>query len=110
MKKGKIETYGTSLRLKNKFGAGYRITTLATPATIPAVQGFFEENLGLKASGIAQTFVEYNVPRPLLPQLPTFFEKLEQIQEKLGISDIQLSMTTLEEVFLTVAGLHGPDD
>jgi hypothetical protein len=52
--------------------------------------------------------LEYNIPRDLLPKLPKFFKKLEK-DEKLDILDIQLSMTTLEEVFLTVAGLYEYD-
>ena len=106
MKKGQLEAYGTSLRLKNKFGAGYRVTILADPAKIPDVNAFVEQSIGLKPVGGGANFVEFNIPRNLLNDLPAFFEKFEQIKDSLHITDIQLSMTTLEEVFLHVAGVH----
>ena len=36
-------------------------------------------------------------------QLITFLKQLEQDQERLGVTDVQLSLTSLEEVFLTIA-------
>jgi hypothetical protein len=106
MKKGVIEAFGTSLRLKNKFGAGYRITVLAEERSVDDVSAFLSSNLALEPAGRGATFVDFNIPRPMLKDLPQFFEKLEDVKEKLGILDVQLSMTTLEEVFLTIAGMH----
>lgn len=103
MKQGRLECAGTSLHLKNKFGAGYRVTILHEPNTKQKVIEFFKEKLKLDPAGGGDNFVEYNIPRPDLPKLPEFFSDLELHAEKLHISDIQLSMTTLEEVFLKIA-------
>ena len=45
-------------------------------------------------------------PRPLPPSLPSlqgFFKELKEAKSDLGIVDIQLSLSTLEEVFLNIA-------
>ncbi len=41
-------------------------------------------------------------------QLIAFLKQLEQDQERLGVTDVQLSLTSLEEVFLTIARKVGP--
>eukprot|EP01117_Protostelium_nocturnum_P005789 TRINITY_DN2086_c0_g1_i1.p1 TRINITY_DN2086_c0_g1~~TRINITY_DN2086_c0_g1_i1.p1 ORF type:complete len:977 (-),score=310.06 TRINITY_DN2086_c0_g1_i1:119-3049(-) len=43
------------------------------------------------------------IPRESTPQLIPFFKTLQEEKENLGILDIQLGLTTLEEVFLTIA-------
>ena len=63
-----------------------------------------------KPSGTGDTFLEYNIPRDFVPKLPDFFKRFEEKKEELKVNDIQLSMTTLEEVFLTVAGLYEFDE
>ena len=35
--------------------------------------------------------------------LQGFFERLQDRKEKLGIADVQISLTTLDEVFLNIA-------
>eukprot|EP01116_Phalansterium_solitarium_P019772 TRINITY_DN564_c0_g1_i1.p1 TRINITY_DN564_c0_g1~~TRINITY_DN564_c0_g1_i1.p1 ORF type:complete len:832 (+),score=308.60 TRINITY_DN564_c0_g1_i1:104-2599(+) len=105
MKKGRLEVFGSSLRLKNKFGAGYRISVLGQPDYIPMVIDFFAKNLGVTPEGGGSGFVDFGISRPLLPQLPEFFAALEAEAKNLRISDVQISMTTLEEVFLKIAGM-----
>eukprot|EP01132_Coremiostelium_polycephalum_P010315 gene10315-12659_t len=107
MKKGKLVCLGSSLRLKNKFGAGYRIVVLTDPTNPNGHQDiikFFEINLSVAPSSTSVGLLEFNVPREQLPNLVSFFEKIELSRQLLQIRDLQISMTTLEEVFLTIAG------
>jgi hypothetical protein len=50
-----------------------------------------------------QSVSTFKIPLTFSDVLPSFFENLEAMKKKLGIRDFQLSMTTLEEVFLKVA-------
>ena len=50
-----------------------------------------------------RAYLEFLIPQSLAPQLPGFLRELEAQSRDLGISDIQLSLTSLEEVFLTIA-------
>ncbi|EFA83624.1 hypothetical protein PPL_02690 [Heterostelium album PN500] len=107
MKKGKLVCLGTSLRLKNKFGAGYRLVALIDPTKMNAADDvikFFEMHLSIRPIVQSIGSLEYNVPREQLNGLMSFFEKLEHARSMLPIIDVQISMTTLEEVFLTIAG------
>jgi len=42
----------------------------------------------------------------MFSKLPEFFEQLEENQKNFGIEHIQLSMTTLEEVFIHISELE----
>ncbi len=101
MKHGRIECVGSSIRLKNKFGTGYRATIMTDKKN--RVCKFFQEKLNLEPVSTGDILVEFNIPRSALTQMPQFFEELEEKKEKLHITDLQLSMTTLEEVFLKIA-------
>ena len=50
-----------------------------------------------------RAYLEFLIPQSLGPQLPAFLRELEARSRELGISDVQLSLTSLEEVFLTIA-------
>ncbi|GAM20834.1 hypothetical protein SAMD00019534_040090 [Acytostelium subglobosum LB1] len=107
MKKGKLVCLGSSLRLKNKFGAGYRLVALLDLNRLDRTEDvirFFEMHLDVKPATSAIGTLEFNVPREKQQALIAFFEKLEHAREILPIRDVQISMTTLEEVFLHIAG------
>jgi hypothetical protein len=70
----------------------------------------FVFGIELQPAGKGEGFIDYNVPRPKLQALPEFFKELEEREEELGITDIQLSMTSLEEVFLSISGLYEFDE
>uniref|UniRef100_A0A0D3A9X6 ABC transporter domain-containing protein n=1 Tax=Brassica oleracea var. oleracea TaxID=109376 RepID=A0A0D3A9X6_BRAOL len=83
MAKGRLRCIGTSIRLKSRFGTGF-ITTVS-----------FLEN---KNNGAG------NSPEPLKRFFKKgFFEELQYREYEFGISDIQLGLATLEEVFLNIA-------
>ena len=50
-----------------------------------------------------RAYVQFLVPRALEPRLPGFLEALEQSAPQLGVTDIQIALSQLEEVFLRVA-------
>merc|ERR1712146_874818 len=117
MRKGQIGVIGTSLSLKNKFGAGYSISALVRSGMKDSVKQFFAKHLnGLEpeASGSNPTTgdetLDYVVPRKDLPLLPAFFAAYERDGRDAGIADLQLSMSTLEEVFLRVGDEYAYDD
>eukprot|EP01088_Endostelium_zonatum_P016705 TRINITY_DN4623_c0_g1_i1.p1 TRINITY_DN4623_c0_g1~~TRINITY_DN4623_c0_g1_i1.p1 ORF type:complete len:965 (+),score=237.77 TRINITY_DN4623_c0_g1_i1:83-2977(+) len=103
MAKGKLKCLGTSLHLKNKFGAGYTVTVGSRNLT--KTIEFFKENLKtvqIEAEPIGN-FVGLKIGREENLKLPAFFEQLEEERESLGVFDLQISLTTLEEVFLSIA-------
>lgn len=56
------------------------------------------------SSDIVSGYLSFAIPRNATDQMVEFFQKLQSRMEELFISDCQLSITTLEEVFLTIAG------
>ena len=64
---------------------------------------FFTEKLQVESAGGGENFLDFNIPRSVLEKLPEFFAELERKAEKLGVSDVQLSLTTLESVFLKIS-------
>ncbi|MCL7043833.1 hypothetical protein MKW94_026562 [Papaver nudicaule] len=102
--KGKLRCIGTSIRLKSRFGTGLIATVSfaeSTSSQIPvnggashheAVKQFFKHHLDVVPKEEKKLFLTYN-----------FFDELEDKKYEFGIADIQLGLTTLEEVFLNIA-------
>jgi ABC-type multidrug transport system ATPase subunit len=117
MARGKLRCIGTPIHLKTKFGAGYLVNVsvrredgLQQPGEAAreelrrtGVKNFFQEQLDLVPSDENKAYITYTVPRERESQLPGFFKLLEDRKAELGISDLQLGLTTLEEVFLTIS-------
>ncbi|KAK1298423.1 ABC transporter A family member 2 [Acorus calamus] len=120
MAKGKLRCIGTSIRLKSKFGTGY-ITNVSflgnTPGQTPnnysngipnephlePVKEFFKNRLGVVPKEENKAFLTFVIPHEKEGLLTEFFAELQDRERELGISDIQLGLTTLEEVFLNIA-------
>ncbi|KVH98695.1 ABC transporter A family member 2-like [Cynara cardunculus var. scolymus] len=115
MTKGRLSCIGNSIRLKSRFGTGYiaNISFLGN-ATVSRedvtaathheeVKLFFKERLDVLAKEENKSFLTFVIPHDKEGLLTKFFEELENRAEEFGISDIQLSLTTLEEVFLNIA-------
>ena len=125
--KGRLRCFGSSLRLKTKFGTGYRIATSVVPSATStnelaklasmgrsashdelssrseAVQAFFSRNLGIAPSEVGRVYTTFTVPRAMEATLGAFLQMLQDNKRALGITDIQMSQTTLEQVFLRIA-------
>jgi ABC-type multidrug transport system ATPase subunit len=121
--KGRLRCLGSSLRLKNKFGAGYRISaSVAQPAAPAAGQpeqlalsaeppaadnskllAFFKEQLGVVPAEAGRVYSTFTIPRAMEERLPAFLQALLKSRGALGLTDVQVSQTTLEQVFLLIA-------
>uniref|UniRef100_J3MSS8 ABC transporter domain-containing protein n=1 Tax=Oryza brachyantha TaxID=4533 RepID=J3MSS8_ORYBR len=121
MAKGKLRCIGTSIRLKSKFGTGYIANVnfsgnghtqspnvngnaeVPVNPNIEAVKLFFKERLDVDPKEESRTFLTFVIPHQKEPLLTGFFGELQDREREFGISDIQLGLTTLEEVFLNIA-------
>ncbi|KAF9671485.1 hypothetical protein SADUNF_Sadunf12G0052600 [Salix dunnii] len=118
MAKGRLRCIGNSIRLKSKFGTGF-IANVSfsdknggqTPARMPvqtsvhheAVKKFFKYHLDVTPTEEAKSFLTFVIPHDKERVLTNFFAELQERQGEFCISDIQLGLATLEEVFLNIA-------
>lgn len=120
MAKGRLRCIGTSIRLKSRFGTGY-ITNVSflgsTPGQTPNPHGIevpsesqhepvkqlFKRHLDVEPKEENKAFLTFVIPHEKEGLLTRFFAELQDNERELGISDIQLGLTTLEEVFLNIA-------
>ncbi|MCD7455438.1 ATP-binding cassette sub- A member 2 [Datura stramonium] len=117
MAKGRLRCIGTSIRLKSKFGTGFianvsfsggtngtpeRKDTLSTSKP-EAVKQFFKSRLEVVPKEENKSFLTFIIPHDKEKLLTDFFAELQDREKEFGISDIQLGLTTLEEVFLNIA-------
>ncbi|XP_062168317.1 ABC transporter A family member 2-like isoform X2 [Alnus glutinosa] len=123
MAKGRLRCIGTSIRLKSRFGTGFiaNVSFLGsnngqTPQTHSpphgaaastihheAVKQFFKDRLDIVPKEENKAFLTFVIPHDREKLLTKFFEELQDRENEFGISDIQLGLTTLEEVFLNIA-------
>ncbi|CAH2043967.1 unnamed protein product [Thlaspi arvense] len=110
MAKGRLRCIGTSIRLKSRFGTGF-ITTVsfienknddAKTSTEP-LKSFFKERLKAEPIEDKKAFMTFVIPHDKEKLLTRFFEELQEREHEFGISDIQIGLATLEEVFLNIA-------
>lgn len=117
MAKGRLRCIGTSIRLKSQFGTGFianvsfsetnqgTSTGLDTATTMfhEAVKQFFNYNLNVIPKEENKSFLTFVIPHDKEKLLTNFFAELEDRKSEFGIADVQLGLTTLEEVFLNIA-------
>ncbi|KAK3035661.1 hypothetical protein RJ639_032533, partial [Escallonia herrerae] len=116
MAKGRLRCIGTSIRLKSRFGTGFIANVSFTGASngrptredaSPTVhhedvKQFFKTSR-CSTKGGEQAFLTFVIPHDKERILTNFFAELQDRQNEFGIADIQLGLTTLEEVFLNIA-------
>lgn len=104
MARGKIRAFGSSIRLKQKFGSGYQISLSLDKDKLDAINDFMKSEFGVGSpTDVKGTYVTYTLPKSLEDNLHASLSVLEQNKEKFGLSDVQIHMTSLEEVFLNIA-------
>ncbi|GAB2248821.1 hypothetical protein Droror1_Dr00012180 [Drosera rotundifolia] len=110
MARGRLRCVGTSIRLKSKFGTGFIANVSfrsnadgAGSNYMEATKKFFKDHLDVNPKEENNAFLTYVIPREREGALKIFFTELQDRETELGISDIQLGLTTLEEVFLNIA-------
>ncbi|XP_075983489.1 cholesterol transporter ABCA5-like isoform X2 [Anticarsia gemmatalis] len=108
--KGRVRCAGTSLFLKNKFGIGYHLTLVLDGACrehqiTRLVRGHVPRAEKARRHGRELSYI---LPHYAVHLFPPLFNAIEhEIKEKtnrLGITSYGVSMTTLEEVFLSLEG------
>jgi len=116
MARGRIRCIGTPIRLKTRFGAGYVVNvsvrtehSTQDPGHLAEeeqrrtqVKQFFKEQLDVEPKEESRAYTTFVIPRERESQLPDFFRLLEHRKTQLGVTDLQMGLTTLEEVFLTI--------
>ncbi|XP_024013479.1 LOW QUALITY PROTEIN: ABC transporter A family member 2 [Eutrema salsugineum] len=121
MAKGRLRCIGTSIRLKSRFGTGFiaNISFVesnnqenngnnhngeagAADSREP-VKKFFKDHLSVKPIEENKAFMTFVIPHDKENLLTGFFAELQDRETEFGISDIQLGLATLEEVFLNIA-------
>ncbi len=122
MSRGKIQALGSSIRLKQKFGTGYRLTVFfekskegagnhagnVVGSTLDAREPACTELIHARIPGaafrvVAPGLVEYDLPRSARSVMPALFKDLRSRRSELGIVDTSISLATLEEVFLNLS-------
>ena len=71
--------------------------------THPTTNHPLQAQLGLSPSEERGGYVQYLVPREREGALPGALRELERRAGEMGVGDVQISLTTLEEVFLNIA-------
>ncbi|XP_073948704.1 LOW QUALITY PROTEIN: cholesterol transporter ABCA5-like [Choristoneura fumiferana] len=108
--KGRVRCAGTSLFLKNKFGIGYHLTLVLDGACrehqiTRLVRGHVPRAEKARRHGRELSYI---LPHYAVHLFPPLFQAIEhEIKDKtnrLGITSYGVSMTTLEEVFLSLEG------
>ncbi|KAK7281814.1 hypothetical protein RIF29_10111 [Crotalaria pallida] len=117
MAKGRLRCIGTSIRLKSRFGSGFIANisfsgnnvdhNLANGDAIAtthreAVKQFFKDRLDVVPNEENNNFLTFVIPHDRDGILTDFFAELQDREEEFGITDIQLGLTTLEEVFMNI--------
>ncbi|EQC39389.1 hypothetical protein SDRG_03591 [Saprolegnia diclina VS20] len=105
MAEGQLRCVGSSLFLKNRYGAGYnfalvRTETCDTTALIAFVQSHIPVAKVLSNVG---TEMSFQLPLDHAPSFAAMFADLEAQSSDLGVLSYGISVTTLEEVFIKVA-------
>ncbi|OQR81399.1 ATP-binding Cassette (ABC) Superfamily [Thraustotheca clavata] len=118
MAEGQVKCCGSSLFLKNRFGAGYNLTIVKEALVngeedkSHALTEFIQQHVpAAKVLSNVGSEIGYQLPIDSSPVFPEMFRALEskETQTALRITSFGISVTTLEEVFIKVAEM-GDDD
>lgn len=112
MKRGKLETSGSSLYLKNHYGVGYTLTCImhhdfASDQVVQLVKQHIaqaqvqEDNSMVRRTSTSQEMV-FVLPYASVSLFPNLLRALEQEKVALQMASYALSVTTLEEIFLKI--------
>ena len=63
-----------------------------------AVQTFFQDRLGLAPADNTGAYLSFHIPATQAAALPEFLQELESAGPELGVSDLNIGLTSLEEV------------
>lgn len=106
MSKARVQAIGTSLRLKSRFGSGYRITMLLEDESKrDEVLQFVDKfapgtTLRSQVSGVLKFQISKDIDAG---SLVSFLKQLEENKSTLYLKDFSIGLPTLEEVFLNLS-------
>ncbi|KAL4240689.1 ATP-binding cassette sub- A member 3 [Mactra antiquata] len=104
MADGVIKCCGTSLFLKNKYGAGYHLTMVKkSQCDISKITTLIQQYIpdSIVQSNVASE-LSYVLPHEMSQCFAELFSEIDEKIEELGIESYNVSTTTMEEVFLRV--------
>eukprot|EP01112_Ceratiomyxa_fruticulosa_P014927 TRINITY_DN4331_c0_g1_i7.p1 TRINITY_DN4331_c0_g1~~TRINITY_DN4331_c0_g1_i7.p1 ORF type:complete len:875 (-),score=184.80 TRINITY_DN4331_c0_g1_i7:65-2689(-) len=108
MANGRLRCLGDNIHLKNKFGAGYVLHVfsqeLQSDELVSRITTYVQNGLpGSTLIGKNVGSLSYQIPRSMTGNLAQFFTKIEEDLAVIGVDDIAVNLSTLEEVFLRIA-------
>lgn len=124
MARGKVRALGTSMRLKQRFGSGYQLSVAVGSShssnnassdniegedsgghveAVQKVRALFKQRLDVVPSEQSGGYIQFLIPKESESELPGILKELDDREEELFIQDVQISLTSLEEVFLSIA-------
>jgi ATP-binding cassette subfamily A (ABC1) protein 3 len=103
---GRLQCSGSGVFLKNKFGVGYFLNIIKNQSSTDS-----SDIRSLVKRHVFNAVIRSETPQELFVLLPTsdtqafpaLFEEFEELVRKNRITDFNISMTTLEDVFLKIA-------
>uniref|UniRef100_A0A673NB84 ATP-binding cassette sub-family A member 3-like n=1 Tax=Sinocyclocheilus rhinocerous TaxID=307959 RepID=A0A673NB84_9TELE len=102
MASGELQCCGSSLFLKNKYGAGYHMVIVkdafCNVSEITRLVHMYVPDATLESSAGAE--LSYILPKESTSRFELLFAELEMNRDELGIASYGASVTTMEEVFL----------
>lgn len=108
MDKGKLQTKGTGMELKNKFGSGYGLMCIKSDkgmSSDPIISLVTSSIAGAVKKTDIGTEVSFSLPIEQSKDFPALFREMER-NSSLGLATFGLTQTSLEEVFLTLAEMN----
>jgi ABC-type multidrug transport system ATPase subunit len=114
MRKGKLSTVGSSITLKNKFGNGFRLSVSTTDdlSSNDQIKLIVQKHLGVpRYTKDVKGLLTTEIVRSNIPALPNLVKELEHEGKLVGVENVELRISTLQDVFLKIAGEdEGADD
>ncbi|KAL3658018.1 hypothetical protein V7S43_017060 [Phytophthora oleae] len=116
MAEGQLRCCGSSLFLKNRYGAGYNFTLVkssdpAAPCKEAQLQSLVTSRVpAAKVLSNVGAEIAFQLPLDSTASFPQLFEELDEKMRELGVLSYGISVTTLEEVFIKVAEANDEDN
>lgn len=100
MSNGRLRAINNSIALKNKYGAGYRISVVTNQSDADQVKGIVKSMIpNATLEDDAAGALIYQFPSSSINLIPSFVDWLENNKDGL-VKSWGISQSTLEEVFL----------
>lgn len=108
LSEGRLRCAGTSLFLKNRFGAGYVLSIARDPtqgdeATQLIVDDITATVPSAKVESLVAGEILFRLPFEVAPELRNLFAHIQAHANALGIVSFGVSITSLEQVFISLA-------